>query len=220
MFSCIDAISDDIQVCISWLLRNRSRSEMELTPVIYEVSSRLSDETLEVLSRTSLWPSIMDAAQNQLWWYARCEWLVERQLAWENGNWANVYTSLVRVKDRPRFAEDLDYSNPLLVSVLLDLGANPSSLVRTTLANTNGGQGVIQHTIVFVVRDGNIDSVSRALSSPKITASDISAAADEAIWRDRKDILDLLISHSRTSERMKNRFLRSYRDATSQRDIT
>ena len=182
---------------------------MQLTPVMYEISSRMSNETLEALSHTALWPTITDAARHQIWWYMRAEWLLERPLEWQNGDWRNAYKSLLKVADKPRFDADLDYSNPLLVSVLLDIGANP--VEQTTASKESGWQVVrqgrkmsyIRRPLMYIVRDGNIASVSRMLEDNRIGLADLRPGASVAINLARDDILELLLADSRMTERLR-----------------
>ena len=172
--------------------------------IVYEISSRLPDETLESLSHTPLWSAIADAAQYQTWWHARCEWLVGHTLTWRQGeDWANMYTSLLKVKDDPRFDVSLDYSNPLLVSVLLELGVDPTLPIRVADRPSWNDEAPIPtfiSPIELVVRDGNIVAVAHMLADPRVDDIDLDRGSQKAIKGNRKDILDLLTSDPRMTD--------------------
>lgn len=184
--------------------QTRSDSSMELIPVVYEISSRMSDKTLKKLSQTSLWSAIVDAARHQLWWHARCEYLVGSTLTWrEDENWADVYRSLLHMrqgKSEPRFTPTLNYSNPLLISVLLELGADPIRPTRVCLTHAYNRIAAWK-PLRFVVRDGNPVSVSRILTDPRIEGEDLGPACAVAITADNKQVLDLLLWDSRMTDK-------------------
>lgn len=177
---------------------------MDLTPVMYELSSRMSNETIEFFSRTPLWPSIAASAQDPRWWRQRCETLLERRLVREEGmNWADVYRSLLLVKDKPRFDKTLRYSE-LLVDVLLEIGADPVERTRieprgmlVTVRYEPKIMSNVYRPLRFVVQGGDLSAVTRMLSDPRIGVEDLKMGAGAAIESEEDAILDVLLADPR-----------------------
>ena len=107
--------------------------------ILYELSARLPNSTLEVLSQSQHWGSIAKSTKNQDWWRERTEFLVGKSLNQRKGNWAGVYRDIE--KYGPQFHESMNYYNDIIVPVLLELGADPSGpkfgLVGTVAACNN-----------------------------------------------------------------------------------
>lgn len=106
-------------------------SEADLSQSIYEISKRLPNSTLEVLSHTPLWEDVKKASEDQNWWFERTELLIQRvlgpdfHLQHRIGDWARVYASIER--NGPEFKSDQDYGSTLLIQVLLEIGADTSN---------------------------------------------------------------------------------------------
>ena len=94
-----------------------------LSVVMHELTMRLPNSTLEVLSRSQYWPTITSSTKDQDWWRQRIEFLVGRPLQSRRGNWAGVYRDIE--KYGVQFAPNNNYYNNIIVQVLLELGADP-----------------------------------------------------------------------------------------------
>lgn len=183
---------------------------MDLIPVMYELSSRMSNKTIEFFSCTSLWPSIAASAQDPRWWRQRCETLLERRLVREEGmHWADVYRSLLLVKDKPRFDKTLCYSE-LLIDVLLEIGADPVERTRIEprgmLVTVGYGPKIMSNVyrpLRFVVQGGDIAAVTRMLSDPRIGADDLNMGAGAAIESGKDCALDVLLADLRMTQQMR-----------------
>ena len=98
----------------------RQVAREDLSRSLYEVSVRLPNQTLLALYSSTLGPAISQAAQDQVWWFRRTEYLVKRPLTYQLGDWAGVYASLD--KYGLQFEPGHDYSTVLMIEVLLEVG--------------------------------------------------------------------------------------------------
>ena len=127
----------------------------------------MSNETLLAISHTPLWQYVAAASQDQHWWFARTEWLVGRKLTQQAGNWKSVYNSLVSYG--VEFNINYDYSHALLVSVLLEAGADPYLLVLRHVRTINDPEKMLtfgHKPIELVIRDGNCEAIKLMLALP------------------------------------------------------
>ena len=104
-------------------------SQPDLSRSLYEISIRLPNSALRSLYQSDLGSAISEAAQDQVWWFRRTEYLIRREfnrdfsLSWRVGDWRFVYKSLDNCGFR--FLSGCKCTR-LLAEVLLELGADPS----------------------------------------------------------------------------------------------
>lgn len=125
---------------------------------MYEISIRLSDESLASLARTPLWPLIARASRDQTWWFRRVEFLlvelgvsfpIESRSGRWSSSWSSVYSQIAK---HGLNLGEYDAGNLLLMQVGLEI-ADPSSY---------------PWLIDNAVQEGNPDAVALLLSDTRV----------------------------------------------------
>lgn len=135
---------------------SRRVDEQSLSSALYEVSVRLPNEALASLYNSALGPAISQAATDQNWWFRRTEYLIRREidpsfvLQPRIGDWSFIYKSLSKYgynfNWRPKYTS-------LLVSVLLELGADP----------------LVFSGVGFVAETGDLEALKTIVADPRVT---------------------------------------------------
>lgn len=124
---------------------------------LYEITVRCTNDTLRSLSRTILWNIISNFCAHQEWWYRRTEYLVGRSLISRVGEWSHVYRSISNAGEAI-FIECQDYSSKLLVPVLLELGADPTTNYEDIVSDL--AYSGCEEAIVAFFSDPRVDPTS------------------------------------------------------------
>lgn len=117
------------------------------------ITAPLSGAELSTLGQAGLWSDLAVLAKNQSWWYRRTVWLVEGVLTERIGNWRTAYGSLDAIGFGFEFDRNHDYTNPIVVSVLLEIGASPG-----------------RHTLNHICQLGSSKSAKLLLDIPRVSA--------------------------------------------------
>lgn len=189
----------------------RAVAPEDLSQSIYEITVRLSNESLSVLASTPLWEDVKRASYDQVWWFRRVEYLVTRELQYRTGEWNRVYASLSQCG--LEFNAYQDYRSTLLIQVLLELGGKPDSLVLNAIAERATGEGfslllynrdVVQDNVSglmlgFAADSGNLGVMRLLLADSRVDPSDYNNEAILlAVDHSQMDALKLLLSDPRT----------------------
>lgn len=97
---------------------------MDNLDILFQVTCCLTNSELRSFGEAGAWSFLLQLASNQEWWYRRTEWLVQKKLEWRAGDWSTVYKSLL--EQGLVFGPRPNYGSTLLISVLLEIGADPS----------------------------------------------------------------------------------------------
>ncbi|CAH6419563.1 Hypothetical protein POVR2_LOCUS68 [uncultured virus] len=178
--------------------------------VLYELSARLPNKTLKVLSQSEHWPSIGLASKQQDWWKERLEFLVGKPLQARSGNWAGVYRDIE--KYGVRFDVDMNYYNDLIVPVLLELGADPSAYwIALSVASCNNVSGLklllsdsrtdlTSGIVAVAAQEGSIDCLALLLEDGRVDPAALeNLAIRRAVENYRPEVLRLLLADKRTN---------------------
>lgn len=135
---------------------------MEVPPrdVLILVYSRLDNDTLEVLSSTSLWYEIREIVNMQYFWYLRTQYLLGSQLKQiTNVDWNKTYNILTEVDLSKKLLTERAVADLLTVQVLLEIGYDPS----------------VHNNYMFVVaaRNNSLEVVENLLSDQRVNPSAI-----------------------------------------------
>lgn len=153
---------------------------------MYEISTRLSDESLAVLAQTSLWPLVARASQDEVWWFRRLEFLllelgVNHSLERRDGCWSSVYSEIAK---HGLNLNKYDASNLLLIQVGLQI-ADPTP--RKRLVNNAAWAGNLS-VIALLLFDQRVD-VTGANESPLV----------DALYNGNIDCFKLLVADRRVN---------------------
>lgn len=173
---------------------NRRVSQADLSAALYELSVLLPNSTIEALYKSTLGQPISIASQDQVWWFRRIEQLVTEakqagylpasaNLDYQIGDWKSVYQALTSsqfITANFRFIMRLRYT-PLIVQVLLDLGANPDEY---------GAVGA-------VAKSGSPEALRLILSDPRVVKAGASANIDNAVEGSNIENLAILLADDR-----------------------
>ncbi|CAH6420926.1 Hypothetical protein POVR2_LOCUS293 [uncultured virus] len=184
---------------------NRRATEDDLAASLYEISARLPNEALAELSRTPAWSAVALASQDQNWWFKRTEWLVGRELTQRIGDWKSAYKSLS--ENGLSFSDEHDYSNPLVIRVLLEMGADPgqgnlSSMIDApvelyALLLNDPRVDVVEQgegALVMAAIDGQLDILKLLLDDARVRTR---SALNSAVNAGHVEVVRMLLSYDR-----------------------
>lgn len=134
---------------------------MDNSDVLFEITTKLDNQTLETLSTTPVWTAISTLI-NEHWWYIRSEHLVNRDLqARPDVDWKRVYYSLLASMLSPddlQIVHGLDYLPSLLV--LIEVYGEPnlaSTEVERKLWTSVESEEVLDYLVDELFLDGSLE---------------------------------------------------------------
>lgn len=192
------------------LVMTRSADAILVSPidesVLFEITTRLSNPELRVLSTSGLWSRVKLLSQDQNWWHARVCHLLHRSIPREKACWHHVYNSLVLFKCR--FHADQDWKCPVLARLLIEEGADPSILLTYNGMRHAGKLYRLVHRgprlitvspLVIYSRIGNAQAVAALLADPRVDPTlEESLAFREACAHSRVEVIQLLLRDGRS----------------------
>ena len=158
---------------------------IENQQVINLLAHRLDNSTLDILSRTSIWSSILENNLHSGWfWYLRTQHLVGRELLQTQGDWKTAYYLLEEnLGTRNPFTENL-LSSLIATSVLLELGYDPTargnSAIRT--ASARGHVAVVK----LLLADERLDPTASQNGAVRLAAGEGRAEVVKLLLADER----------------------------------
>ena len=156
---------------------------MNSLDILFQVTTRLDNYYLQSLALTSsgLCSHLRTLDKNQEWWYRRTQQLCSgTSLTPRPGDWKLVYQSLS--KHGLEFCYNQNYSSTLLISVLLEIGADPSN---------NYGCSISQ-----ACEADNLEGVQLLLSDSRIDLHYVDDPCLHAcIENENRDMVRLFLDH-------------------------
>jgi len=102
---------------------------MENSDILRLITSRVDNSVIHLLSQVKpIWSEIVQFADDQYWWYLRCQYLLGRELMQRPGGlWKSAYYSL----EASLSSDSLGFDNytlpdPLAVKILIEIGLDPA----------------------------------------------------------------------------------------------
>lgn len=130
--------------------------------VLYVLSSRSDNETLQSLSRTDLWDEIKHFSQDAYWWYLRACHLFRMELQVRRADWKSAYSLLLRAKEAQDsiYPEErrpfMDvYESSFAVEILLEVGYDPT--VNNSEVLEYACRDGYPETVKVLLLDGRVD---------------------------------------------------------------
>lgn len=149
------------------------------------LSSRLDNEILRSLSKTTFWDDIKRFSRDQFWWYLRVCHLFQTELQGRKADWKSVYPLLLRAKkaqdsiypeERRPFMDV--YESSFAVEILLEVGYDPT--VNNSEVLEYACRDGYPETAKVLLLDGRVDPTVGG-NDPLVTMIEF----DELDWAQR-----------------------------------
>lgn len=149
------------------------------------LSSRLDNEILRSLSKTTFWDDIKRFSRDQFWWYLRVCHLFQTELQGRKADWKSVYPLLLRAKkaqdsiypeERRPFMDV--YESSFAVEILLEVGYDPT--VNNSEVLEYACRDGYPETAKVLLLDGRVDPTVGG-NDPLVTMIEF----DELEWAQR-----------------------------------
>ena len=93
--------------------------------ILFLISSRVDNPTLEKLSQTTLWLEIREFSDNPYFWFLRVQHLIGRSLTPEISDWKDTYQVLSEVIQNDYVFQHVRTSSVLALKILISLSGRP-----------------------------------------------------------------------------------------------